>query len=222
MSVVAPPEPPSHDELEALIREARARQRRRLLVIAALVAGAAGIGLGVNAVLAGGGANPKQGHGSKPLPVAATSRCRGDQLATSARGGGAYTGHSLVYFTLRNVSSEPCRLRGRSRVELVMRNGRHVAAREQPLRNLTRRSDSPVPVQTVVLRPRGIASFLVIVINQVGRRGPEPQVFCSWSRAILVTPPDGVGAPVGVAYSLSNCGLGVTPVVAGRDRYSFG
>jgi len=38
MSVVSPPEPPRPDELEALIREARARQRRRRLISAAAVA----------------------------------------------------------------------------------------------------------------------------------------------------------------------------------------
>lgn len=103
-----------------------------------------------------------------------------------------------------------------------MRDGRHVAAREQALRNLSRHSGLPVPVRTVVLRPHGVASFLVIVVNQVGRKGPEPQVFCSWSRAVIVTPPGGVGMSVRVQYSLSNCGLGVTPVVAGPDRYSSG
>jgi hypothetical protein len=41
MSVVAPPEPPRPDELEALIREARARQRRRWIQIVTAVAAAA-------------------------------------------------------------------------------------------------------------------------------------------------------------------------------------
>jgi hypothetical protein len=222
MSVVSPPEPPRPDELEALIREARARQRRRHLAFALVAAAAAVIGLGLQAILAGGGANGRAWHASR-RPLASISRCSGDQLVASGRGGGLYTGHALIYFTFRNVSGEPCKLRGTPPVGLVMRHGRHLAAPEQRIRNLSRRSAQPVPVQTVVLRPHGIASFLVVVTNQVGRRGPEPQVFCSWSRSILVTPPGGIGTRVPLRYSLPSCGLLVTPVVAGDDRrYSFG
>jgi hypothetical protein len=104
-----------------------------------------------------------------------------------------------------------------------MRDGRRIAAREQRIRNLTRRASTVVPAREVVLRPGAFGSFYVIVINQVGRQGPEPQVFCAWSRAILLTPAGGIGAPIRMHYSLSNCGLGVTPVFAGRPgRYSFG
>ena len=44
--MIAPPRPPSHDELEALIKEARARQLRRRLLGAAGVAIAAALGNG--------------------------------------------------------------------------------------------------------------------------------------------------------------------------------
>lgn len=64
MSVVAPPEPPRQEEPEALIPEARARQRRRVLLIAAGVVAAVGIGLAVWASLRGGGslAAGQSGH----------------------------------------------------------------------------------------------------------------------------------------------------------------
>jgi photosystem II stability/assembly factor-like uncharacterized protein len=55
VSVIAPPPSPRHDELEALIREARARQRRRRLIGAGAVAVLAAAGLSVWAALPGGG-----------------------------------------------------------------------------------------------------------------------------------------------------------------------
>lgn len=53
MSVVAPPEPPRRDELEALIREARARQRRRLMLLTGAVAAVAAVGLSLWAAIPG-------------------------------------------------------------------------------------------------------------------------------------------------------------------------
>lgn len=53
--MLAPPRPPHPDELEALIREARARQRRRRLGAAALIAALAGAALGLYSIVAGTG-----------------------------------------------------------------------------------------------------------------------------------------------------------------------
>ena len=47
--MTAPPKPPPHDELEALIKEARARQLRRRLLGAAGIAVAAATGLSAGA-----------------------------------------------------------------------------------------------------------------------------------------------------------------------------
>ena len=222
MSVAAPPEPPRTDELELLIREARARQRKRWLSAAVALAIVAGGTLGLHAVLAGRNTNTTSGQ-SGPSGIVLTPRCRSDQLVAAALQSGVYTGHSEIDFTLKNASDTVCALRGRASVVLVMRDGRPVAVREQQIRNLTRRGSSVVPAATVFLRPRDVASFHVIVMNQIGRQGPEPQVFCAWSRAILLTPPGATGGPIRMHYSLSNCGLDVSPVFAGRpDRYSFG
>jgi hypothetical protein len=67
MSVIAPPEPPRPEELEALIREARTRQRRRWLGTAAVVALLAGAAVGLNSIMAGKspGAS-RSGSGPKP------------------------------------------------------------------------------------------------------------------------------------------------------------
>lgn len=87
MSVVAPPKPSRPDELEALIREARARQRRRRLIAAAGVAAAAAAtlsvwaalpGLGSGGYAAGGGA-----HGATNREIDNTGRVPIVQVGTS-------------------------------------------------------------------------------------------------------------------------------------------
>lgn len=68
--MIAPPKPPSHDELEALIKEARERQLRRRLFGAAVVAIAAGVGLAMWAALPDGSkSNVTQQGNSGSLPV---------------------------------------------------------------------------------------------------------------------------------------------------------
>ena len=73
MSVVAPPEPPLPDELEALIREARARQWRRRALFAAAIAVVAGVGLSVWAAIPGGGTGVGDG-GGRPSAGASSIR----------------------------------------------------------------------------------------------------------------------------------------------------
>jgi photosystem II stability/assembly factor-like uncharacterized protein len=63
MSVLVPP---PQDELELLIREARARQRRRRILIAAALAAVAGAALSVGAAVPGGGAATHSDGGSSP------------------------------------------------------------------------------------------------------------------------------------------------------------
>jgi hypothetical protein len=217
MTVVAPP---PQDDRELLIREARARQRRRWLLVAAGVAILAATVLGVTAIVAQNPGN--QQTGGLPTPVGALPRCGSTQLHASWRGIGAYTGHSITSFALTNVSDARCTLRGRPKVQLVMQGGRLRPGHVYRARNARPGFASAVPVQTIVLRTGGAASFNVVVVDQVGRAGPIPSKFCAWSRSILVTPP-GARSAVRVHFGLSNCGLGVTPLVAGRiDRYSLG
>jgi photosystem II stability/assembly factor-like uncharacterized protein len=72
--MLAPPRPPSRDELEALIREARARQRRRRIVRAAAGAAALGVALALQAAVAGGGATGHAAAGN----AAATASSAGE------------------------------------------------------------------------------------------------------------------------------------------------
>jgi hypothetical protein len=69
--MLAPPRPPSHDELEALIKEARARQLRRRLFAAALVAIAAALSLSLYALATGGTHRTAIAAGGRPQATAA-------------------------------------------------------------------------------------------------------------------------------------------------------
>jgi hypothetical protein len=80
MSVVAPPKPPRRDELEALIREARARQRRRWVGIAIAVAVLGGAGLGTRAIVSG--SSGAEHNGERVAPSATkTGRACGVRVA---------------------------------------------------------------------------------------------------------------------------------------------
>jgi hypothetical protein len=79
MSVVAPPDPPRPDELEALIREARVRQLRRRLGAAALVAFVAGAAVAAHSIVNGGRSTAF--HSARPRPALTTTRVCGIRVA---------------------------------------------------------------------------------------------------------------------------------------------
>jgi len=106
--MIAPPKPPSHDELEALIKEARVRQLRRRLMGAAGVAVAAALGLSIYALVTGGSpanlAQPPAQGGRATGP-----RCLASQLST----GFGFQGSTQAMMggaTLRNTSGSVCSL----------------------------------------------------------------------------------------------------------------
>ena len=72
--MLAPPRPPAHDESEALIREARARQRKRRLGAAAFVALVAGVTVAVYSIASGGNSDTAR-HGRSTTAVRSTSKC---------------------------------------------------------------------------------------------------------------------------------------------------
>jgi hypothetical protein len=104
--MIAPPRRPSHDELEALIKEARARQLRRRLLGAAGVAIAAALGLSAYALTVGGGGHtkPTGGTANAGLPL-----CRASQLSATAGLSGA-VGTMDGEATLTNMSGTTCSL----------------------------------------------------------------------------------------------------------------
>jgi len=113
--MIAPPTPPPHDELEALIREARERQLRRRLLWAAGVAIAAAIGLGAYALTFG----RTQHSATSNSPGAAIPACRSSQLSASTGLGGA-AGSLIGPVLIVNRSSAECALpQGRPAVRVT-------------------------------------------------------------------------------------------------------
>ena len=126
-TMIAPPRPPSHDEIEALIKEARERQLRRRLLGAAGLALASALGLAVYAIATSGSEGPV-GEGStgvRALPI-----CRSSQLSAKVGLSGA-TGTMDGGAMLTNKSAAACSLPlAPPRVGIFWR-GKRMPAREQ-------------------------------------------------------------------------------------------
>jgi Protein of unknown function (DUF4232) len=127
--MIAPPKPPSpHDELEALIKEARARQLRRRLLGAAGVAIAAAVGLSIHAFVTGGNpsnvAQPTAEGGGATGPL-----CRAAQLSAVASFQGA-TGSQLGAVKLTNSGGTACSLPSAPPLVRIVWDGRKMAARQ--------------------------------------------------------------------------------------------
>jgi hypothetical protein len=127
--MLAPPRPPSHDELEALIKEARARQLRRRLLGAAGVAIAAGIGLCIYAFLAGGSQGAATASGSSPETVAAPCsaaagwRLRLDGLWSEP------TGQHTAPLSVTRIGGSACTLAGYPKITLLTAGGHKLGFR---------------------------------------------------------------------------------------------
>lgn len=221
MSVVAPP---PKDELELLIREARARQRKRWIGRAGLLALAAGLALAVSALVPAGHGRPQAGGSRRS--AADAPRCTGGQLRVGkVRFDRAYTAHAVGNVAFTNVSARACSLNGRPSFEVILPRAGRVVARVGHVRNAPPPHDVGVSPREIVLRPGGAASFHVITNDGTGLDGicplPVPTV-----RALVVPP--GASTPARGATRMPYCHdprrllALLSPVVAGPlDRYSF-
>jgi Domain of unknown function (DUF4232) len=177
--MLAPPRPPSHDEFEALIKEARERQLRRRLLGAASVAVAAAVGLAVYAFTIGDGS--QGGVTSSSLPGAAPL-CRSSQLSVAAIWNGA-VGNLFNFFTITNRGAGACSLpSGRPSVLLV----RHGSPLEVEERAAADGSFPGKPVATLV--PGGRA---VVHLDWFNWCGPH-LAFARTTTNVTVRFPDGL------------------------------
>jgi hypothetical protein len=129
MSVVAPPPtpPPSSDDLEALIREARARQRRRLLFGTAGVAIVAAVGLSIWAAVPGERTTSRD-RVLRSGPESAIAPCPPAHINVSLPRRFAGLGHLNGDLRFSNISEVACRLSGWPTVVAVQANGKTVRA----------------------------------------------------------------------------------------------
>jgi hypothetical protein len=130
--MIAPPKPQEHEELEALIKEARERQLRRRLLGAAAVAIAAALALGIYAVTFAG--NPSRTAGSN-AQHGGGSICRSSELSASAEFNGlagSLSGSVMIWDT----SHSSCSLPRTRPVVLISSPGKQIAIKETVVKPL--------------------------------------------------------------------------------------
>lgn len=126
--MIAPPKPPSQQELEALIREARERQLRRRLLGAAAIAVAAAVSLGIYALSDGGSpvAAPDYSHPGR------LTQCPLRELTLALQTQGTAT-QSVTFLTIGNPRHLACSLSAPAVFEIT-ENGRSAPIVGNPLR----------------------------------------------------------------------------------------
>ena len=186
--MIAPPRPPVHDELEALIKEARARQLRRRLLGAAAVAIVAASGLGVYAFVTGESGN--RTTGDSPNAQGGAPRCRASQLSSSAGLNGAAFGTMDGTVILTNTSAGACSFpTGRPHVS-VLWQGRVLSTHETGMDESSGRS---IPV----LGPHSGAAIDMEWANwcgplRVDKTASDPTFRLSWQGRLMIDVPNGV------------------------------
>jgi hypothetical protein len=195
--MLAPPRPPAHDEIELLIREARARQRRRRLAAVVVIALLAGAALGLDSMLAGGGLGAKAGGG--PRAVASLPRCRSGQLRVAWQPAGVAAGTVYERFSFTNASASACVLSGWPTFRLVLRDGSIVRQKAHDLIATAYSTNHPPPVPRIALRP-GSGTF----VNVFEADGAARNGICPTTRTVLVTPP-GARSALRVPATIFDC-----------------
>lgn len=146
MVIDAPPQPPSQDELDALIREARERQLRRRLSAATAITVATAVGLGSYALTSGGspGTAPVSRH------AAGLANCPLNGVGLSLQTQGSAT-QSVTFLTVRNPNHLTCSISTPVVFEITQ-NGHRVPISGNPVRvrlhailRRTRSSYAPAP-----------------------------------------------------------------------------
>lgn len=186
--MIAPPRPPSHDELEALIKEARARQVRRRLLGAAAVAIAAALGLSIYAATVGGS---NRNNGAAPIGPGGVPLCRSSQLSMSIGGQGA-TQMVLGGAVITNAGGEACALpTGRPTVRITWQ-GRPMHVAEPVPRPGEVQSGTPAHI----LAPGAKALISMRMGNWCGFQAPGIPTFqLVFGHGLALSAP-GLGAPI--------------------------
>jgi hypothetical protein len=144
--MIAPPRPPSHQELEALIKEARARQLRRRLLGSAGVAIAAALSLIVYVLVTGG---------THPVGTASRSRLQAVEAPCSAAAGwrlrldGVWsepTGQHTAPLAITRSGGSACTLAGYPRIRLFTARGDELGFRYSHRGDLVVAARPPHPV----------------------------------------------------------------------------
>jgi hypothetical protein len=141
--------------------------------------------------------------------------CQATELSLAAGFHGAAAGQFTQTFSVTNVSRTVCALNGWPAL-----NWESVAGRRVRMRSLRVVQGAPRarPFKTVVLEPRGVASFDIYGEDSNHVAGAR----CPNTDAVSITPPGSHGS-LSVSVTLPVCGrLYIAPLIAGRtDRLSW-
>lgn len=142
-----------------------------------------------------------------------SGRCRASDLQLSFIGGQGATGHGLLGFELRNVSSQPCHTYGFPGIQFLDRSGR-------PLPTVTTRTThdffGAAPLRELTVAPSTNISFRVGVTH-----GMASSAGCTTAAGISVIPPDDTSSlHVTMPQGAYECGTAtVSPVRPGGSAY---
>jgi hypothetical protein len=128
MAIDSPPRPPSQAELDALIREARARQLHRRLLGAAAIATIAAASLGIYAVFSGASSRPTAGASASGL----AAPCPLSALPLSLQAQGTAT-QAVFFLAIRNPQHLTCSINVPAVLEIT-ENGHRAPISDNPLR----------------------------------------------------------------------------------------
>jgi Protein of unknown function (DUF4232) len=187
MAVASPPRPRTQDELDALVREARARQRRRRLIGAAAVAV-----VGATALISYAFASSPASHSGVVTPLvgpASTASCDPGQLAISLVRTGAVMGEEGGLLRFTNVSRSRCQLSGWPAVVAVEPDGKQIVSLSSAGGTMLfgwngLRDDAPPNVGL-----RSGASAYAILSSGDNPVGANPPPSCPTARRLIVTAP---------------------------------
>jgi len=167
--MIAPPKPPAHDELAALMKQARERQLRRRLLGAAGVAVAAAITLGIYALTIGDSSVESALNGPGGVPL-----CRTSQISVSfPMLIGVISPGRTGLFVMENKSSSACSLPLRPPTASVTHHGVRLSVRQVPGHGVFLGAWAPLRA-THLLQPGGRAAISSYWQNWCGAHSYRP------------------------------------------------
>jgi hypothetical protein len=214
-AVVEPALPPAVDT-EALIKEAKRRQRRRYARITLVVVIVGVVTLSLILVIGRGRRSPTGHTKGAPNGVLAVPRCVTSMVRVSDEGIAPGAGNAAALLLFRNISGRSCSMRGYPRIGAVTVSRTSVALQISYVKNTEgggggMRQSGSLPT-SVLAAHDGEASFWIVGT-------PDDTLHCVDASRMLVTPPDGTGAaavPNSGFKEWQWCGrIFVTPVLPG-------